>query len=173
MRIITAAAGARGANPSANFDTSYSLLSQPYVAARGVDLLSEYLSEGQLQNRVIFPVNPNTGGPVNRFDAAYYLAHNPDVAAAGVDPLLHYDQSGWREGRNPSAAFSTNGYFWRHIPTSRRRESIRCGTFYNRAWRKDATLSRCKSRRLPARLPRRGALMRDARLRRRQRLDLR
>jgi serralysin len=32
------------------------------------------------------------------------------VAAAGVNPLLHYDQYGWKEGRDPSALFSTNGY---------------------------------------------------------------
>ena len=44
------------------------------------------------------------------FDAAYYLAHNPDVAAAKVDPLLHYLAYGWKEGRDPSAYFSTTWY---------------------------------------------------------------
>jgi hypothetical protein len=34
-----------------------------------------------------------------------YLAHNPDIAVAGVNPLQHYEQSGWLEGRNPSAGF--------------------------------------------------------------------
>ncbi len=44
------------------------------------------------------------------FDAAYYLAKNPDVAAAGVDPYQHYINSGFREGRDPSALFSTSYY---------------------------------------------------------------
>ena len=44
------------------------------------------------------------------FDRAYYLAHNPDVAAAGIDPFQHYMQSGWKEGRDPSALFNTRYY---------------------------------------------------------------
>lgn len=43
-------------------------------------------------------------------DAQYYLAANPDVAASGMDPAAHYASSGWKEGRNPDAFFSTNGY---------------------------------------------------------------
>ena len=48
--------------------------------------------------------------PEPDFDAVYYLANNPDVAAAGVNPLQHYLQYGWKEGRDPSAYFSTSGY---------------------------------------------------------------
>ncbi len=44
------------------------------------------------------------------FDAAFYLAHNPDVAAAGMDPLEHFLVTGWREGRDPCAAFSVHDY---------------------------------------------------------------
>ena len=43
-------------------------------------------------------------------DAPFYYAHNADVAAAGVVSATHYDQSGWHEGRDPSALFSTAGY---------------------------------------------------------------
>lgn len=32
------------------------------------------------------------------------------MLAAHVDPLLHYEQFGWMEGRDPSAAFSTQQY---------------------------------------------------------------
>lgn len=32
------------------------------------------------------------------------------MAAAHVDPLLHYEVFGWKEGRDPSAAFSTSKY---------------------------------------------------------------
>lgn len=43
-------------------------------------------------------------------DAAFYRAANPDVAADGVEPLHHYCRCGWREGRDPSPAFSTGHY---------------------------------------------------------------
>jgi hypothetical protein len=32
------------------------------------------------------------------------------VKAAGVDPLAQYDQSGWKEGRDPSVNFDTKAY---------------------------------------------------------------
>jgi len=32
------------------------------------------------------------------------------VAAAGINPLDHYDQSGWKEGRDPSVNFDTKAY---------------------------------------------------------------
>lgn len=32
------------------------------------------------------------------------------MAATHGDPLLHFEQYGWHEGRDPSAAFSTNKY---------------------------------------------------------------
>lgn len=44
------------------------------------------------------------------FDPAFYLAANPDVAAAGLDPFEHFMAFGWREGRDPSPAFSLSAY---------------------------------------------------------------
>lgn len=44
------------------------------------------------------------------FDPIYYLFWYPDVRAAGFDPLDHYLLYGWKEGRDPSAGFSTSGY---------------------------------------------------------------
>ncbi len=44
------------------------------------------------------------------FDSGFYLAAYPDVAQAGVDPVRHYLDTGWKEGRNPSAAFNTTLY---------------------------------------------------------------
>ena len=32
------------------------------------------------------------------------------MAQSGLDPLEHYDRYGWREGRDPSAQFSTGEY---------------------------------------------------------------
>jgi hypothetical protein len=44
------------------------------------------------------------------FDAVFYLASNTDVAKTGADPLDHFLASGWREGRDPNAAFSVKDY---------------------------------------------------------------
>ncbi|WP_331327483.1 hypothetical protein [Methylobacterium fujisawaense] len=44
------------------------------------------------------------------FDPVYYLYWYKDVEAAGDDPQRHYLNQGWREGRDPSAGFSTRGY---------------------------------------------------------------
>lgn len=44
------------------------------------------------------------------FDRGYYLSRYPDIASAKVDPLWHYCMTGWREGRDPSAAFDTRYY---------------------------------------------------------------
>ena len=44
------------------------------------------------------------------FDAPFYLRRYRDVAECGVDPMTHYLEIGWREGRDPSPKFSTNGY---------------------------------------------------------------
>ncbi len=45
------------------------------------------------------------------FDEKYYLRQYPDVSNAGIDPIWHYVTNGWKEGRDPSATFSTDGYF--------------------------------------------------------------
>lgn len=49
------------------------------------------------------------------FDSHFYLEKYHDVAEAkrtdpNFDPIRHYISSGWREGRDPSAAFSTADY---------------------------------------------------------------
>ena len=53
------------------------------------------------------------------FDSNYYLSTYPDVARAGVQPLDHYLTEGWKEGRNPSASFSTIGYQLLHEDVDR------------------------------------------------------
>ncbi len=44
------------------------------------------------------------------FDKAYYLQNYSDVRDAKVDPLMHFIKVGWKERRNPSAAFRTKVY---------------------------------------------------------------
>jgi hypothetical protein len=43
-------------------------------------------------------------------DREWYLRMNPDVAACGIDSVRHYVAFGAREGRDPSAWFSTRDY---------------------------------------------------------------
>jgi glycosyltransferase involved in cell wall biosynthesis len=51
-----------------------------------------------------------SGEAVEYFDSRYYLNHYPDVGRSRLPPFLHYVFSGFREGRDPSASFSTNRY---------------------------------------------------------------
>ncbi len=48
------------------------------------------------------------------FDREFYLKRYPDVAASGLDPLYHYLAYGWKEGRDPTATFSTVFYLSRN-----------------------------------------------------------
>ena len=44
------------------------------------------------------------------FDGAFYWTVNPDLRGAELDVVRHYLRAGWREGRDPSAWFSTRAY---------------------------------------------------------------
>ena len=44
------------------------------------------------------------------FDGRFYVSMYPDVKNEGIDPFVHYMVHGWREGRDPSADFSTLFY---------------------------------------------------------------
>src|SRR5690606_11264233 len=54
-------------------------------------------------------------GASTLFDRDWYLRCNPDVAAAGQEPLAHFCESGWKEGRQPSAAFDIRWYALAHL----------------------------------------------------------
>jgi VCBS repeat-containing protein len=53
-------------------------------------------------------VHEKDGSPL--VDDLFYYAHNLDVWRAQVDADDHYAQFGWKEGRDPNAAFSTQTY---------------------------------------------------------------
>ena len=53
-------------------------------------------------------VNDNDGDPL--VNDLFYYSHNRDVWNAHVDADQHYHQSGWHEGRDPNAFFSTSFY---------------------------------------------------------------
>lgn len=64
---------------------------------------------------VVSPVQNDTQHVLRgAVDRQFYFIHHPDVAAAGMDPAEHYDRFGWKEGRDPSPWFSTNGYLKDH-----------------------------------------------------------
>ncbi|MGF3026869.1 beta strand repeat-containing protein, partial [Methylobacterium aquaticum] len=109
-----------GRDPSAAFDNELYLARNPDVRAAGLDPLRHYLEYGQGEGREIdaaigkaadLAVHPG-------FDAEFYLLSYADVARAamtsGKDPFAyayeHYQTYGWKEGRNPNAAFDTQGY---------------------------------------------------------------
>lgn len=48
--------------------------------------------------------------PIPDFDVVYYIGNNPDVRAAGVDAFQHFMETGYREGRDPSADFDVKFY---------------------------------------------------------------
>jgi glycosyltransferase involved in cell wall biosynthesis len=103
-----------GRNPSATFDTAYYLKTYPDVRAAGVCPLVHYATHGAQEGRVPSPPPPYPYAPLERardyFDSDYYLKTYSDIADAGVDPFRHYAETGWREGRDPSATFSTRFY---------------------------------------------------------------
>lgn len=49
-----------------------------------------------------------------KFSAKYYMQRYPDVAQSGISAVRHFMQNGWKEGRNPSAAFFMLDYLERH-----------------------------------------------------------
>jgi hypothetical protein len=53
-------------------------------------------------------VHNDDGSPL--IDDLFYYARYHDVWAAGVDADAHYNANGWKEGRDPSAFFSTKFY---------------------------------------------------------------
>lgn len=79
------------------------------LAGRGVADLTASDIEGV---RAIYGAAPGGGSASLRglVDASFYRVNYPEVAAAGIDPDQHYHDTGWRQGLNPNAFFSTSSY---------------------------------------------------------------
>lgn len=111
-----------GKDPSAEFSVNGYLEDNPDVAASGVNPLWHYVVAGRDEGRPIISVEMyrnRSARPVietsieairDHFDSAFYIFKYADVAASGLDPHEHYWNSGWKEGRDPCATFST-GYY--------------------------------------------------------------
>ncbi|MBM1173040.1 M10 family metallopeptidase [Microvirga arabica] len=89
-----------GRSITKGFDADFYLMTNPDVAAAGINPLDHYNSFGWKEGR-----DPNAD-----FDTSYYLTLYRDIAAAGINPLDHYSSFGWREGRDPSSQFDTTSY---------------------------------------------------------------
>ena len=127
--------------PNFYFDPVWYRANNPDVTRAGVNPILHYISAGEAEGRAPcehfdlawyaaahspgpeqtllahYLERSRTGAvsPLPEFDAAYYLAQYPDIAAAGVDPFEHFLLYGYREGRNPSAAFDTGFYIHRYL----------------------------------------------------------
>ena len=107
-----------GRDPSPTFSTKFYLDENPDVRAAGLNPFFHYLAYGVADGRLPAPPDgeselENTFIEAIReaFDEGYYLANYSDIASnEDVDPLEHYVSFGWKEGRDPSPAFSTNYY---------------------------------------------------------------
>ncbi len=92
----------QGKNPSDDFDTRFYLETYSDIRNAGINPFFHYVVAGASELKQV--------RESSLFDAEYYLASNPDVRSAEADPAKHYLLHGWKEGRDPSAAFSTSQY---------------------------------------------------------------
>jgi glycosyltransferase involved in cell wall biosynthesis len=116
-------------DPSVDFSTSFYLSRAPDVAAAGVNPFVHWVLHGIGEKRLSSEADESAvssaveclsgleglaPSDVERvrtfFDEAYYLKQSPEIQASDVDPFEHYMRVGWREGRDPSAEFSTSFY---------------------------------------------------------------
>jgi hypothetical protein len=90
------------------------------------------------------------------FDESFYRDSYPDVTTAGLNPLSHFLDRGWREGRDPSADFSTSDYLIDHPDVVS--EGINPLLHYTRQGKREGRLVR-PSRLIPEDLPRHEKLL--------------
>ncbi|MBY6242757.1 glycosyltransferase [Methylosinus sp. Sm6] len=106
-----------GFDPSADFSTSGYLEANAHARAAKVSPLYHHVATRSMASgaptRAAAPLARReevVARIADEFDAAFYLRANPDVDPADFDPLDHYVDHGWREGRDPNAAFWTSFY---------------------------------------------------------------
>ncbi len=116
-----------GRDPAPDFSTKAYLSNYPEVAAAAVNPFWHFLAVGREEGRVV--TSSSEAAPIDKatendkdelapvintirdfFDVKFYLRAYPDVADSGFDPIVHYLLHGWKEGRDPTVDFSTQGY---------------------------------------------------------------
>jgi glycosyltransferase involved in cell wall biosynthesis len=130
-----------GRRPNPYFDPAWYLTTYADIKQAGLEPLTHYVLFGEREGRRPTPIfdpiwyrdryhlseqdlafahylaHRTTGrvSPLPEFDAEFYYRTYPDIAAAAIDPFEHYINSGYREGRNPSADFDTRFYIKRYL----------------------------------------------------------
>ncbi|EQA97222.1 hypothetical protein L286_23115 [Sphingobium sp. HDIP04] len=95
-------------DPSAHFHTLFYTEAYPDVATSGMNPLAHYIKVGKTEGRWTSHKRAVQGSGL--FDPSYYLENNSDVGSSGLSPIDHYTTHGWRQWRNPSAAFDLIWY---------------------------------------------------------------
>ena len=122
-----------GRDPAPDFSTGGYLAANPEIAASGANPFAHFVVFGEAEGREGRPGAGAGGGPAildagamaavpqalvdeiaPHVDARAYLEAHPEVARAGADPVRHYLALGWRQGFDPSPAFSTRFYLERY-----------------------------------------------------------
>lgn len=99
----------RGMDPSPLFSTDAYRERYGDVAKRRINPFYHFLVTGE--GRVATPSSEAIAADIaGEFDAEFYAATNPELADGSLTPIEHYLLFGWRDGRDPSAGFSTSAY---------------------------------------------------------------
>jgi len=120
---------AEGRDPSTLFDTDWYLAANPDVAQANLNPLAHYVESGAAQGRARKPLQASENQALSlqlndsqiqfppserslieaEFDVTFYRSVYFDQVHVD-DSLGHFLSEGWREGRDPSAGFSTTFY---------------------------------------------------------------
>lgn len=123
-----------GRDPSPSFSTAHYLETHPDIAKSGANPFLHYVLFGQNEGRQARASDPETYVVPDHdremaekrlatdmdtvredFDANWYRQTYGDVTGDAEALLRHYMSVGWREGRNPSATFSTTYYLETYV----------------------------------------------------------
>lgn len=99
-----------GHNPSSSFDAEWYRQNDANIAASGQNPFLHYIFHGLPHGGPTTPATSSAVSLAHEFDEAFYRRQNPELDFSSITPLEHYLEFGWREGRDPSADFSTKGY---------------------------------------------------------------
>ena len=95
-------------DPSAHFNTQFYIEAYPDVITSRMNPLAHYIKIGKAEGR--WASHKLAVQESGLFDPSYYLENNPDVGSSGLSPIDHYTTHGWRQWRNPCAAFDLIWY---------------------------------------------------------------
>lgn len=104
-----------GLDPVNWFSTKTYLKNNPDVVKLNINPFVHYLQFGKKEGRNITPSrNENEIFELDlmfkNMDIGYYEKTYPDIVEHNMDSVEHYYYFGWKEGRNPTNWFSSNGY---------------------------------------------------------------